>query len=196
MAKADTKKSKDKPAPDPAAPPVGALAPAGAPTAGAPPAGAPPAGAPVQRINVRTQYIKDFSFENPGAPSSLAESAGTPKIQVNVDVEARPMGKNFYEVSLRVTANASREEGTVFVVELVYAGLFALENFPKDRLEVVCLVECPRILFPFARRVIADTTREGGFPPLFLDPIDFGRLYRQNRGGGAAATKRAAASEG
>jgi preprotein translocase subunit SecB len=75
------------------------------------------------------------------------------------------------------------------VVELVYAGLFALENFPKDKLEAICLVECPRILFPFARRIIADTTREGAFPPLLLDPIDFGRLYRNNRDSGTPAKK-------
>jgi preprotein translocase subunit SecB len=136
--------------------------------------------APVQRLSVRTQYIKDFSFENPAAPKSLAPSAVTPKIQVNVDVEAKPLSEDHYEVALRVTANASREEGTVFVVELVYAGVFALENFPKEHLQSMCLVECPRILFPFARRVIADATREGGFPPLYLDPIDFGRLYQKN----------------
>lgn len=177
MAKSDPKNGKGEAAPSEAA------APADKNVA----TGGDPQGPPVQRISVRTQYIKDFSFENPAAPKSLADSAGAPKIQVNVDVEAKPLGQDHYEVALRVTANASREEGTIFVVELVYAGLFALENFPKDRLEAMCLVECPRILFPFARRVIADTTREGGFPPLFLDPIDFGRLYRQNRGGPGAA---------
>ena len=145
-----------------------------------------PAGEPVPKISVRTQYIKDFSFENPAAPKSLSATAGAPKIQVNVDVEAKPLGQDHYEVALRINANGTRDEGAIFVVELVYAGLFALENFPKDRLEGMCLVECPRILFPFARRVIADTTREGGFPPLLLDPIDFGRLYRSNRGGAKA----------
>jgi len=146
-------------------------------------------GEAVPKISVRTQYIKDFSFENPAAPQSLSDTAGTPKIQVNVDVEAKPMGQDHYEVFLRINANGTREESTIFVVELVYAGLFALENFPKDRLEAMCLVECPRILFPFARRVIADATREGGFPPLLLDPIDFGRLYRNKHGGGGAAKK-------
>jgi len=141
------------------------------------------------KISVRTQYIKDFSFENPAAPQSLSDTAGAPKIQVNVDVEAKPLGQDHYEVFLRINANGTREESTIFVVELVYAGLFALENFPEDRLEAMCLVECPRILFPFARRVIADATREGGFPPLLLDPIDFGRLYR-NKGAAAAAAKK------
>ena len=147
-------------------------------------------GEAVPKISVRTQYIKDFSFENPAAPQSLSDTSGAPKIQVNVDVEAKPLGQDHYEVLLRINANGTREETTIFVVELVYAGLFALENFPKDRLEAMCLVECPRILFPFARRVIADATREGGFPPLLLDPIDFGRLYRNNRGGGTAPEKK------
>ena len=147
-------------------------------------------GEAVPKISVRTQYIKDFSFENPAAPQSLSDTAGAPKIKVNVDVEAKPLGQDLYEVSLRINANGTREESTIFVVELVYAGLFALENFPKDRLKAMCLVECPHILFPFARRVIADATREGGFPPLLLDPIDFGRLYRNNRGGGTAPGKK------
>ena len=144
-------------------------------------------GEAVPKISVRTQYIKDFAFENPAAPQSLSDTAGAPKIQVNVDVEAKPLGQDHYEVFLRINANGTREETTIFVVELVYAGLFALENFPKDRLEAMCLVECPRILFPFARRVIADATREGGFPPLLLDPIDFGRLYHNKRGGSSPA---------
>lgn len=146
-----------------------------------------PAGPPVPKVSVRTQYVKDMSFENPGAPKSLADNAGPPQIQVNVDVEAKPLGGNRYEVALQITASGKQKEASVFVVELVYAGLFALENIPKERLETVCLVECPRLLFPFARRVIADATREGGFPPLLLDPIDFGRLYRQHRS--TAATK-------
>jgi preprotein translocase subunit SecB len=147
-------------------------------------------GEAVPKISVRTQYIKDFSFENPAAPQSLSDTAGAPKIQVNVDVEAKPLGQDHYEVALHINAKGTREESTIFVVELVYGGLFALEHFPKDKLQAMCLVECPRILFPFARRVIADATREGGFPPLLLDPIDFGRLYRNNRGGGTAPGKK------
>jgi preprotein translocase subunit SecB len=146
-------------------------------------------GEAVPKISVRTQYVKDFSFESPGAPQSLSDTAGAPKIQVNVNVEARPVGQDHYEVALHINADGTREESTIFVVELVYAGLFALENFPKDKLEAICLVECPRILFPFARRIIADTTREGAFPPLLLDPIDFGRLYRNNRDSGTPAKK-------
>lgn len=154
-------------------------------------ASAAAAGPPIPRISVRIQYIKDLSFENPRAPAVLAETAEAPHIQVNVDVEAKPMSDNQYEVSLRITASGKQKDVSVFVVELVYAGLFALENIPKDRLETACLVECPRLLFPFARRVIADATREGGFPPLYLDPIDFGGLYRKHR---ASTTKKAAPS--
>ena len=146
---------------------------------------AAPEGPLVPRVAVRTQYVKDLSFENPAAPKSLSDAAGPPQIQVNVDVEAKPLGGNHYEIGLQITASAKHEEATAFVLELVYAGLFALENIPRDRLETVCLVECPRLLFPFARRVIADATREGGFPPLYLDPIDFGRLYRQHRSAAA-----------
>ncbi len=139
------------------------------------------AGGPL--VTVRTQYIKDLSFENPGAPRSLADSETPPNIQVNVDVEAKPFPQNHYEVALHITATAKREEASLFMIELVFAGLFALENIPRDRIENVCLVECPRLLFPFARRIIADNTREGGFPPLLLDPIDFARLLRQHREG-------------
>ncbi len=137
------------------------------------------------KVTVRVQYIKDLSFENPGAPRTLSDTAEPPQIQVNVDVEARPMGGNHYEVALHVNATAAKNEANVFVIELVYGALFALENIPRDRLENICLIECPRLLFPFARRIIADTTREGGFPPLLLDPIDFGRLLRAHRGVGA-----------
>lgn len=150
------------------------------------------------KVTVRVQYIKDFSFENPGAPKALADTAEAPQIQVNVDVEARPMGGSHYEVALHVNASAKKNEANVFVIELVYAALFSLENIPRDRLENFCLVECPRLLFPFARRLIADTTRDGGFPPLLLDPIDFGRLLRQHRSQqpGAAAPAPAAPPTG
>jgi preprotein translocase subunit SecB len=133
------------------------------------------------KVTVRVQYIKDFSFENPGAPRALSDTSEPPQIQVNVDVEARPMGGSHYEVALHVNAAAKKNEANVFVLELVYAALFSLENIPRDRLENVCLVECPRLLFPFARRLVADTTRDGGYPPLLLDPIDFGRLLRAHR---------------
>lgn len=148
------------------------------------------------KVTVRVQYIKDLSFENPGAPLALTDASEAPQIAVNVDVEARPLGGSHYEVALHVNAAAKKNDANIFVIELVYAALFALEGIPRDRLETVCLVECPRLLFPFARRIIADTTRDGGFPPLLLDPIDFGRLLRPHRGiaGAVPAPADAAAS--
>ena len=133
------------------------------------------------RLSVRAQYIKDLSFENPNAPNSLHQAQDQPAINVSVDIDARTLGNANYEVGLRITADASRADTTLFVVELQYSGVFLIQNFPPDRLESVCLIECPRIMFPFARRVIAETTRDGGFAPLLLDPINFAALYRQRR---------------
>ena len=131
------------------------------------------------RLQINAQYVKDFSFENPNAPASLGQQGGQPQIQVGVDVGARGYGEGRYEVELKITANAKREDKVAFVCELVYAGLFTLHNVDEPQTRMVCLIECPRMLFPFARRVIADATRDGGFPPLLLDPIDFAALFRQ-----------------
>ncbi len=131
------------------------------------------------RLSVTAQYVKDFSFENPNAPQSLAPPKEQPQIDVNVEVEANLLAPNNYEVSLRIAVTARNVETTLFVIELLYAGLFRLENIPEESLEAVCLIECPRLIFPFARRVIADGTRDGGFPPMLIDPIDFATLYRQ-----------------
>jgi preprotein translocase subunit SecB len=137
-------------------------------------------GSSAPRMSVRTQYVKDFSFENPNSPRSLSQSVNErPAITLDVDVETRQLGGPHYEVALRITIDAKRAGTQMFVAELLYAGLFALENFPPERIEPVCRIECPRILFPFARRIIAETTRDGGFPPLLLDPINFSHLYRQ-----------------
>ena len=136
-------------------------------------------GAP--QITVSNQYIKDLSFENPNAPQSLLAGTAPPQIAVNVDVQVRRLGDTLFEAALRLSATAKQGEQTNFVVELVYAGVFVLNNIPPEHLEGVLLVECPRLLFPFARRIIADATRDGGFPPLMLDPIDFMDLYRRSR---------------
>ncbi len=133
------------------------------------------------RLSVRARYIKDLSFENPNAPGSLRSEQNQPAINVDVDVDARALGNANHEVGLRITANATRGDTTLFVVELQYSGVFLIQNFPPERLESVCMIECPRIMFPFARRVIAETTRDGGFAPLLLDPINFAALYRQRR---------------
>ena len=132
------------------------------------------------QVQVHAQYVKDLSFENPEAPRSLSQQGAAPKIEVSVDVGARNLGPNQFEVELRITANADHEETKAFVVEVLYAGVFPLHNVDESTMKPVCLIECPRILFPFARRVIADATRDGGFPPLLLEPIDFAVLYFQS----------------
>jgi preprotein translocase subunit SecB len=130
-------------------------------------------------IHVLGQYVKDLSFENPGAPRSLRTSSEAPSLDVNVNVNARPISATDVEVELRLEANAKRGEETLFITEVVYAGLFQLRNVPKEHMAPLMLIECPRLLFPFARQVVADATRNGGFPPLMIDPVDFAALYRQ-----------------
>jgi preprotein translocase subunit SecB len=142
-----------------------------------------PAGEQPQ-IGIMGQYLKDFSFENPAAPQSLQDMTQTrPDINVNVNLNARRIGDEGYEVVLNITAKAELTEKQLigFVVEISYAGLFGVRNLPEENLEPFLLIECPRLLFPFARRIIADATRDGGFPPLLLDPIDFTALYQKHR---------------
>jgi preprotein translocase subunit SecB len=133
-------------------------------------------------VSVIAQYVKDLSFENPNAPRSLQLLAQTqPAINVNVNVGARKISDDSYEVDLKVEVTAKQNEDTAFVVDLLYSGLFGLRNFPEDQLEPFLVVSAPSLLFPFARRVIADATRDGGFPPLMLEPMDFGGLYLQQK---------------
>lgn len=133
------------------------------------------------RLGLVSQYVKDLSFENPGAPQGLAREGQAPEVGVNVDVRAQGMGDNNYEVTLKLHATAKRGNKPAFIAEVEYCGMFTLENVPREHMEVVCLVECPRILFPFARRIMADITRDGGYPPLLLDMIDFIELYRRTK---------------
>ena len=139
---------------------------------------APPVGIEAT-LSIRGQYVKDLSFENPNAPISLTTGEGQPKIDVQVEVGARLLAETDYEVHVKIAATARHGEAIAFVLELVYGGVFALGNIPEDSRQAICLIECPRLLFPFARRIVADATRDGGFPPLLLDPIDFAALYRQ-----------------
>ncbi len=151
------------------------------PDSGAPAPGQGEAGGaaePKPQLAVRSQYVRDLSFENPAAPASLDQNEASPDIKVNVQVEARAVGKELYESSLRITADARRNETPVFLVDITYCGLFFISGVPQGALEPLLMVECPRQLFPFARRVMADTVRDGGFPPLMLNPIDFLTLYR------------------
>lgn len=128
---------------------------------------------------VLAQYLKDLSFESPRAPNSF-QNQQSPRLDVNVDVQGRGLGPDQYEVELSVTAKANRDNEAIFVVEASYAGVFEIKNLPREQLEMVMLVECPRLLFPFMRQIVADATRNGNFPPLMLEPIDFMGIYAAN----------------
>jgi len=132
------------------------------------------------QLAVVAQYVKDLSFESPGAPQTLQGPGENPELKVGVNVQAGPRGDDVYEVVLNFEAHARSDAGVIYNVELAYGGLFRMHNIPQDVLQPVLFVDCPTILFPFVRRVLADVVRDGGFPPLMLDPIDFGRLYAQN----------------
>lgn len=134
---------------------------------------------PPPRLSIVTQYIKDMSFENPRAPQAAPQGAGRPEIQIKVDVTAKAMGEDRYEIALQLNVDAKAAGEAIFLMELAYAGVFQLANIPKESLQALVMIECPRLLFPFARRIVADATRDGGFPPLMIDPIDFVALYRR-----------------
>ena len=132
------------------------------------------------QIGIIGQYIKDLSFENPTPAQTLQKLAKEqPAMDINVNLNARGVGEDVFEVDLKITATAKAGEETAFVTELVYSGLFAAKNLPENTLQPFLMIEAPRMLFPFARRIIADVTRDGGFPPLMLEPIDFATLYQQ-----------------
>jgi preprotein translocase subunit SecB len=134
-------------------------------------------------IGVLAQYVKDFSFENPNAPRSLAPSGQQPTINIQVNVDAAPASSTDFEVTLRLEGKAGAQGSLLFGFELVFGGVFRIQNVPADSLQPVVMIECPRLLFPFAREIIATAVRNGGFPPLLLDPIDFVGLYRQRLAG-------------
>lgn len=132
-------------------------------------------------LSIITQYIKDLSFENPNAPASLNPELPAPSVELGVNVQAKALTEENYEIELRVQVTAKHGEETAFLIELVYGGMFFLKNFPAEAMEVMCMIECPRLLFPFARRVISDVTRDGGYSPLQLDPIDFAGLFAAHK---------------
>ena len=131
------------------------------------------------QVGVLAQYVKDLSFENPNAPA-VYQWQSQPQMDVQVNIGTQTAGTDLHEVALKIDITAQGDEGVRFRVELLYAGLFALRNVPEEQLQPFLLAEAPRLLFPFARKIIADATIEGGFPPLRLDPIDFAGLYLQN----------------
>ena len=139
----------------------------------------PPETAPGQ-LNVLVQYTKDLSFENPNAPRSLGPQQAQPQISIQINVGANGIGEDQFEVTLSIEGKAETGGMMLFNFELAYAGVFRIQNVPADNLHPVVMIECPRLLFPFAREIIATSVRDGGFPPLLLDPVDFVGLYRQN----------------
>ncbi|PPJ45134.1 protein-export chaperone SecB [Rhizobium sp. KAs_5_22] len=130
-------------------------------------------------LNILAQYIKDLSFENPGAPRSLQSRDKAPAININVNVNANPLSETDFDVVLALNAEAKEGDKVLFAAELVYGGVFRVTGFPQEHMLPVLFIECPRLLFPFARQIIADATRNGGFPPLLIDPIDFAQMFAQ-----------------
>jgi preprotein translocase subunit SecB len=143
--------------------------------------GGPPEGQPPQ-LNVLAQYIKDFSFENPNAPQALQPGQQQPSISIQINVNAKPLAETDVEVELKLDGKAESSGTVLFAFELLYAGLFRIQNVPQENVHPLVMIECPRLLFPFAREIIAAAVRNGGFPPLLIDPVDFAGLYRQRMG--------------
>jgi preprotein translocase subunit SecB len=142
--------------------------------------GSPQTEAPQPQLNVLVQYTKDLSFENPNAPRSLGPQQQQPAINIQINVGATSVAEHDYEVTLSIEGKAEIGDMVLFNFELAYAGVFRIQNVPSENLHPVVMIECPRLLFPFAREIIATSVRDGGFPPLLLDPVDFVGLYRQN----------------
>lgn len=141
---------------------------------------AQPAGAQAT-FRVLAQFLKDLSFENPGVPQAIQGQNDRADIKVDVNVKVTKLGDLVYESTLDITASAKTAKGTLYQVEVSYAGVFRLEGFPEATIKPALFINGPTLLYPFVRRVIADVTRDGGYPPLLLDPVDFGALYAQNR---------------
>jgi preprotein translocase subunit SecB len=131
------------------------------------------------QLNVLAQYVKDLSFENPNAPGSLQQQQEQPAINIQINVNATPLSDSDVEVVLKLEGKADISGKVLFAFDLAYAGVFRIQNVPQENLHPLMMIECPRLLFPFAREIVATSVRNGGFPPLMLDPIDFVALYQQ-----------------
>jgi preprotein translocase subunit SecB len=138
------------------------------------------------QLNVIAQYTKDFSFENPNAPHALQQQGQAPAINIQINVTPKQLSATDYEVELKLEGKAEAAGTLVFGFELVYAGVFRLQNIPQENLGAIVMIECPRLLFPFARELVAGAVISGGYPPLMLDPVDFVALYRQKMSEAAA----------
>jgi preprotein translocase subunit SecB len=157
-----------------------------------PPAGLPPGLAgEAPGIRILAQFIRDLSFENPRAPESLRPQAEPPQIDLSVEMNATSRPDGLYETDLKLVVTAQSAGEPVFQIELLFGGLFQITGVPEAEMELVLLIECPRYLFPFARRIIADLTGESSFPPLMLEPIDFAAVYQARRAAMAQETGQA-----
>jgi preprotein translocase subunit SecB len=139
--------------------------------------GSKPDGVPT--LNALAQYVKDLSFENPNAPRSLGPQEKAPNIAFQVNVNAQQLAPTDFEVSISLDAKAGEGAELLFQLDLEYAGVFRLSNIPNEQIHPIIMIECPRLLFPFVRQIVADATKNGGYPPLYIDPIDFLALYQQ-----------------
>ena len=138
-----------------------------------------PATGEMPSLSILVQYSKDFSFENPNAPQSLMQQQQQPQIGIQINVNPRQMSNTDFEVELKLEGKAEHSGNVLFAFDLNYAGVFRVENFPAEQVQPVVMIEGPRILFQFARQIVADAVRGGSYPPLFIDPIDFQALYLQ-----------------
>src|ERR1700752_493277 len=143
------------------------------------------------RLNVLCQHAKDLAVQKPNAPSSLQQQQQQPSINIQINVSANNVAQNEFEVTLHIDGKADNGGKVLFSFDLAYAGVFRIVNVPQENLHPLVMIECPRLLFPFAREIIATSVRDGGFPPLMLDPVDFVGLYRQNMERQAAAAQAA-----
>jgi preprotein translocase subunit SecB len=140
----------------------------------------PSAETPQPSLTLIGQYIRDLSFENPGAPASIMLGNGSPQFSVNINVGVKKQADDVYAVEITLNAKADRDNAVLFAVELVYGGVYRIQNVPEARLGEVLMIECPRLIFPFARQVLASVTQQGGFPPLMMEPVDFTQFYVQS----------------
>ena len=140
----------------------------------------PAEASPAHQLIIRAQYLKDLSFESPRAPQTLLiQQQQQPEVNLSVDVKARNLGPETFEVVLTVGAEARQGEEPVFLIEISYGSVVTLQNAPPELVPLLVFVETPRLVFPFARAIIANATRDGGFPPLLVNPIDFAELLRR-----------------
>jgi len=135
----------------------------------------------MSNIKILGQYVKDLSFEVPSSPEIFLNPQEKPDIAISINIDAKKLSDDLYEISLKISADASADKKRIFVCEVIYSGIFSIQNVEDDMMEQILLIYCPNLLFPFARRIIANNTIDGGFPPLMLDPIDFTDLYNRRQ---------------